>query len=128
MYMMPRRLWSTVVTHAWSVSTSGLRAVSRSVQVIDSVAIDGSPARLAKGFQVVRHRVHLFVAQLHGRHLRSGFDRVGVAKPQPELLRRVRRRSRRDRVATHQVGQIRAEAAVGAGSGDGVTVHAGGRL
>ena len=54
------------------------------------------------------------------------FDGVGILNPEPKIFGRIRRGAGGDGVAAHQVRQIRAEASIGGGAGDGVAVDAGG--
>src|SRR5258708_5065585 len=110
-YIRPSRLWSTVVTHSWSLSTNGREASWVVGQVIRSVAIGQSPRVLAKRFQVSRYYVQVVLIQSHRRHERAGLHRVGISHPSPQVVVSVYGDTRSDRVATHQVREVRTEAA-----------------
>lgn len=72
--------------------------------------------------------IQLLIGQVHGRHPWAWFDRIGILNPQAKICRRVGRRSRRDRVAAHEVPQIRPKASVRHGPLDRVTVNTCGAL
>src|SRR6266851_5495160 len=64
---------------------------------------------LAKRLQVGSHCIEVLIVQPHGRHLRSRLDGIRIFNPEPQLLRRVGRRSRSNGVAAHDVGEVGAE-------------------
>src|SRR5215813_12109478 len=121
MYMMPRRLWSTVVTQPWARSSQVLSWGS-AVRTMDSVVIRKFLAS-AKRHEVVGDRVELGIVEGDGRHQRPGLEGVGVLDPGPEVVAVVGNDSRGERFTRHEVSQVGSEPSRGRRAGDGVTVH-----
>ena len=74
--------------------------------------------------QVRYQVVDLLIAELHGRHQRSGLKVIWILNPRMQILRRVHCRSGGDRRSTFQMRQVRPEGARRRGSRDGVAIRA----
>src|SRR5215468_6318463 len=97
MYMMPRRLWSTVVTQAWARSSHVFSGAS-AVRTMDSVVIRKFLAS-AKRHEVVGDRVELGIVEGDGRHQRPGLEGIGALDPGAEVVAVVGDDPRGERVA-----------------------------
>src|SRR6516162_2489777 len=89
-YMMPRRLWSTVITQSCrrSITEGRVTPARTPVSVWSTAAI-----ALLERAQVGDHLGDLLGVELHRRHQRARLDLVGVGDPGAQLGRRVRRRA-----------------------------------
>src|SRR5262245_10925903 len=123
MYMSPRRLWSTVTTHSWSVARTDDRPGSRRATAM--VGSSTAMVALAECRQVAHELLELPVAELHRRHERAGLHLIGGGDPGVQRLGRHPGGAGHERVAAHQVGEIRAEPAGRDRAPHGVAVDAG---
>ena len=98
-------------------SSSGSRVAGRLGRQRQRCSIDGHGASsLSAHRSVTRYATSSSssrVVELHRRHQRARLERVGVVDPGAQVLGRVRRGARAERLAAHQMGEVGAEAPVG---------------
>src|SRR5262249_6281383 len=112
MYMMPSRLWSTVTTQPCRrVTSDGASATGSAAGTVRS----RTPMRSAQRRQVGDHLVELGLRELHRRHEHSRLEAVRILHPVAQVREIVLRSARPDRLAAHEMRQVRSEGAAGAG-------------
>src|ERR1700728_3506111 len=127
MYRIPNFLWSTVTTQSCSLSPMGREPSPTALSAIvsDDISISSSSSQR---LQIRGQRIEIVITQLHRRHQRTGLDRVGILNPGSQIFGGVRCGARGDGVAAHQMCEVRTKMSSCNGSGNGVAVHARGRL
>lgn len=77
-----------------------------------------------QGLQIGGDGFQIPFVQIHGRHKGAGLDGIGTVNPELEIFVCVRSCARGDGFTTHEVSEIRAEAAIGDCPGDRMAIDA----
>src|SRR5215472_6916688 len=127
MYIRPRRLWSTVTIHPWTLprigSSCGSSAAPRASSCSMLPAIASLPAS-AKCDQIVDQGVEVLIVEAHRRHQRARLHNIGIGHPDAQMIAAIHRDAGPARLACPQVRQVGAEASIRPRTLNGMAIDA----